>query len=203
MIDRVEKQRIMGVLRQTGLWAEADQYREQARQRLRDDGKGKQEAVEGAWDAMAEKFLPLAGSTDYESLRPDIWKQSHPESIRTYRAQERRDRAERKQRRRSRRRAHMLLGRKIQDRLKHERAKKRGGGKPDLKIEDLQQAVCNLSDPALIAECDDIKNKIFAALPNNEYRCVFELLAENFTHEQIAEKLGVSVSTIGRRLMQY
>ena len=110
---------------------------------------------------------------------------------------------ERKQRRRSRRRAHMLLGRKIQDRLKHERAKKRGGGKPDLKIEDLQQAVCNLSDPALIAECDDIKNKIFAALPNNEYRCVFELLAENFTHEQIAEKLGVSVSTIGRRLMQY
>jgi hypothetical protein len=60
MIDRVEKQRIMGVLRQTGLWAEADQYREQARQRLRDDGKGKQEAVEGAWDAMAEKFLPLA-----------------------------------------------------------------------------------------------------------------------------------------------
>ena len=45
----------------------------------------------------------LAGSTDYESLRPDIWKQSHPESIRTYRAQERRDRADRKQRRRSNR----------------------------------------------------------------------------------------------------
>ena len=60
MIDRVEKQRIMGVLRQTGLWAEADQYREHARQRLRDNGKGKQEAVEGAWDAMAEKFLPIA-----------------------------------------------------------------------------------------------------------------------------------------------
>ena len=60
MIDRVEKQRIMGVLRQTGLWAEADQYREQARQRLRDDGKGKQEAVEGAWDAMAEHFEPIA-----------------------------------------------------------------------------------------------------------------------------------------------
>ena len=41
MIDRVEKQRIMGMLRQTGLWAEADQYREQVRQRLRDEGKGK------------------------------------------------------------------------------------------------------------------------------------------------------------------
>ena len=46
----------------------------------------------------------LAGSTDYESLRPDIWKQSHPESIRTYRTKERRDRADRKQRRRTRRR---------------------------------------------------------------------------------------------------
>ena len=47
----------------------------------------------------------LSGSTDYESLRPDIWKQSHPESIRTYRTQERRDRADRKQRRRSNRRS--------------------------------------------------------------------------------------------------
>ena len=47
----------------------------------------------------------LAGSTDYESLRPDIWKKSHPESIRVYRAKERRDRADRKQRRRSQRRS--------------------------------------------------------------------------------------------------
>jgi transposase len=46
----------------------------------------------------------LAGSTDYESLRPDVWKQSHPESIREYRALERRDRADRQQARRARRR---------------------------------------------------------------------------------------------------
>jgi hypothetical protein len=46
----------------------------------------------------------LDGSTDYEPLRPDIWKQSHPEAVRQYRAQERRDRADRKQRRRTRRR---------------------------------------------------------------------------------------------------
>jgi hypothetical protein len=46
----------------------------------------------------------LAGSTDYESLRPDVWKQSHPESIREYRAIERRDRADRQQARRARRR---------------------------------------------------------------------------------------------------
>ena len=33
----------------------------------------------------------LSGSTDYESLRADVWKTNHAESIRTYRAEERRD----------------------------------------------------------------------------------------------------------------
>jgi len=47
----------------------------------------------------------LAGSTDYHSLRPDAWRKSHPGSIRTYRAKERRDRAARKQRRRAQRRS--------------------------------------------------------------------------------------------------
>jgi len=46
----------------------------------------------------------LAGSIDYDALRPDIWRQAHPESIRQYRVQERRDRADRKQRRRADRR---------------------------------------------------------------------------------------------------
>jgi hypothetical protein len=49
----------------------------------------------------------LAGSTDYASLRPDVWRAAHPESIRQYRVEERRDRADRKQRRRAdRRRRH-------------------------------------------------------------------------------------------------
>jgi hypothetical protein len=39
----------------------------------------------------------LAGSTDYHQLLPDIWKQSHPEAVREYRVEERRDKAERKQ----------------------------------------------------------------------------------------------------------
>lgn len=46
----------------------------------------------------------LAGSTDYQSLRPDIWRQAHPESVRQYRVDERRDRADRKQRNRATRR---------------------------------------------------------------------------------------------------
>jgi len=47
----------------------------------------------------------LAGETDYHPLRPDIWRESHPEAIRQYRVQERRYKAERKQTRRAARRA--------------------------------------------------------------------------------------------------
>ena len=46
----------------------------------------------------------LEGCTDYELLLPDIWKQSHPEAIRQYRQEERRDKADRKQLRAARRR---------------------------------------------------------------------------------------------------
>lgn len=46
----------------------------------------------------------LAGSTDYESLLPDNWKRTHPESIRVYRQEERRDKADRKQVQAARRR---------------------------------------------------------------------------------------------------
>jgi transposase len=46
----------------------------------------------------------LAGVTDYEGLLPDVWKQSHPEAVRQYRVEERRDKAERKQVRAARRR---------------------------------------------------------------------------------------------------
>jgi hypothetical protein len=47
----------------------------------------------------------LAGETDYHALRPDVWKQSHPEAIRVYRQEERADRADAKATKRARRRA--------------------------------------------------------------------------------------------------
>ena len=47
----------------------------------------------------------LAGSTDYASLRPDRWAASHPEHLRTYRTEERRDRAAAQHHRRAHRRA--------------------------------------------------------------------------------------------------
>jgi transposase len=46
----------------------------------------------------------LAGETDYHALRADVWKQSHPEAVRSYRADERRDAVDRKRLRRARRR---------------------------------------------------------------------------------------------------
>ena len=55
----------------------------------------------------------LGGSTDYHSLRADVWKQSHPESVRNYRADERRDAADRRHYRRAKRR---LIGRPSADR---------------------------------------------------------------------------------------
>jgi hypothetical protein len=36
-----------------------------------------------------------AGSTDYHSLRPGVWKLAHPQFVRTYRTEERRDAATR------------------------------------------------------------------------------------------------------------
>jgi transposase len=46
----------------------------------------------------------LAGDRDYAALRPDCWAASHPEHVRVYRAEERRDRADAKQLRRAERR---------------------------------------------------------------------------------------------------
>jgi len=48
----------------------------------------------------------LAGCTDWESLRADRWKEQHPEAVRTYRADERRDAIDRRRVRRATRRLH-------------------------------------------------------------------------------------------------
>ena len=42
--------------------------------------------------------------TNYDTLRPDVWKQSHPEALRIYRQEERRSRADAKKVKRARRR---------------------------------------------------------------------------------------------------
>ena len=51
----------------------------------------------------------LAGETNYESMLPWRWAESHPESIRQYRQQERRQRVERKDVERNKRRIRRKL----------------------------------------------------------------------------------------------
>lgn len=46
----------------------------------------------------------LAGETDYDALRPDVWKLTHPEAVRQYRVEERTARADAKATKRARRR---------------------------------------------------------------------------------------------------
>jgi len=46
----------------------------------------------------------LAGETDYHALRPDVWKESHPEAVRVYRQEDRVARADAKATKRARRR---------------------------------------------------------------------------------------------------
>jgi transposase len=52
----------------------------------------------------------LAGCTDWDSLRADRWKEKHPEAVRTYRVEERRDAVDRRRARRACRR--LLAGNK-------------------------------------------------------------------------------------------
>ena len=47
----------------------------------------------------------LAGDADHAAMRPDVWKQSHPEAIRQYRVEERLARADAKTTKRAKRRA--------------------------------------------------------------------------------------------------
>ena len=46
----------------------------------------------------------LTGETDWSALAPHAWKQAHPESVRQYRQEERRQSADRNRTRRARRR---------------------------------------------------------------------------------------------------
>ena len=73
MTERAEKQRLMELLRRAGLWEEAERFREEVRQRLRTEGKNKQEAVAASWREMAEKYVPIAeqAGPPFQTILPD------------------------------------------------------------------------------------------------------------------------------------
>jgi len=51
-------------LQREGRWAEACEFREAERQRLRQAGATRREAVDGSWEAMQAKFPPPEGPTE-------------------------------------------------------------------------------------------------------------------------------------------
>ena len=67
MRTRAEKKKITDILQAAGTWKEAAEFREMERQRLRDEGRTKEEAVEGSWDAMIAEFVPNA-----EDVKPAV-----------------------------------------------------------------------------------------------------------------------------------
>jgi hypothetical protein len=57
------------------------------------------------WSYLRDVLEKLAsGTTDWESLLPDVWKVSHPDRVRTFRTDEKQDRAENRHFERARRR---------------------------------------------------------------------------------------------------
>ena len=55
----IAKLESMERLRAAGLWDQAEAYREEVRRRLKSQGKSRSEAVDEAWVAMVELFMPL------------------------------------------------------------------------------------------------------------------------------------------------
>jgi len=62
------------------------------------------------YDLDIERYLTdvltrlLDGDQDYQALLPHVWREAHPEAVRTYRQDERRDAFERQTKRRAKRR---------------------------------------------------------------------------------------------------
>jgi len=66
----LDKLDIMEKLRSAGVWEQAEAYREEVRKRLKSEGRGRAEAVNLAWKAMCDLFLPLTeGSQRTPSLQ--------------------------------------------------------------------------------------------------------------------------------------
>ena len=92
----------------------------------------------------------------------------------------------------------LIVGDKVSERLQHEGRKKRGGSRPEVSLEEVEEALSD--DPSLEAEVRDAKEFLLANLPRDEHRRVFELLEEGRTHEEIAKLLNLSVRTVDRRI---
>ena len=88
---------------------------------------------------------------------------------------------------------------KIWKRLREERAMKRGGGVPDVSLDEFKQSFWELDEQKLDLEIADERMAFRSKLVDDDLRRVVDLLADGLTHKEIADSLGLSVRTIDRR----
>jgi RNA polymerase sigma factor (sigma-70 family) len=101
----------------------------------------------------------------------------------------------------------MLLDRKITDQYRRDAAVKRGGGKvrlagdlPKLRLEEVEQLVSRDPDPGYIAEFNDHVRKAIRQLGEGKNREVALLRLEGNSNKEIASRLGISLSSVERKL---
>ncbi len=69
----LDKLAIMAKLRAARVWDQAEAYREAVRRRCKSEGQGRAEAVNQAWKAMCDLFLPIAEQVKpaFQTILPD------------------------------------------------------------------------------------------------------------------------------------
>jgi RNA polymerase sigma factor (sigma-70 family) len=92
----------------------------------------------------------------------------------------------------------MLTARKAIDHHKYDARQKRKSPTVELPGE----AEADLPDPALEAMFADEVRARMAALPDDEARAIAHFKLDGYSNEEIAERLGCTVRTVGRRLVR-
>jgi RNA polymerase sigma factor (sigma-70 family) len=91
----------------------------------------------------------------------------------------------------------VLAARKALDHHKHQARRKRGGTMAELSVDVAASAV----DPALDALFADELRALFDRLPDDEMREIARLKLDGYSDDEVAERIGRTVRTVGRRLV--
>lgn len=94
----------------------------------------------------------------------------------------------------------MLTVRKAEKAVRRERARKRGGGKVVAAGLSFEEVFGDEPSPAAVAEMAELCLGLFDRLPADDLRRIAGWKMENRTNQEIADELGVVVSTVERKL---
>jgi RNA polymerase sigma factor (sigma-70 family) len=105
----------------------------------------------------------------------------------------------------------VITARKASDQAHHERRQKRGGGQvrgesvflqagEDMPQAGFEQVIGQEPTPAFAVQVAEELQRLLDVLPDATLRQIALWKLENYSHKEIAEKLGVSEETIRRKL---